>query len=123
VNCGTRGVPDTVAPFRAWRGSRDLVAQSPKFHASAVALIVRLHAKSLAHSLVEKMWSKLLRREISKSLPVNPEHSSSVELAMIGNGERLLAAVGKHSSQFHVATTLRDKFKTERGEDFHHICA
>jgi len=39
VNCGTRGVPDTVAPFRAWRGSRDLVAQSPKFHASAVALI------------------------------------------------------------------------------------
>src|SRR6266436_5644833 len=37
VNCGTRGVPDTVAPFRAWRGSRDLVAQSPKFHASAVA--------------------------------------------------------------------------------------
>jgi hypothetical protein len=42
VNCGTRGVPDTVAPFRAWRGSRDLVAQSPKFHASAVALITRL---------------------------------------------------------------------------------
>src|ERR1700682_5358532 len=38
VNCGTRGVPDNVAPFRAWRGSRDLVAQSPKFHASAVAL-------------------------------------------------------------------------------------
>ncbi len=38
MNCGTRGVPDTVAPFRAWRGSRDLVAQSPKFHASAVAL-------------------------------------------------------------------------------------
>jgi hypothetical protein len=36
VICGTRGVPDTVAPFRAWRGSRDLVAQSPKFHASAV---------------------------------------------------------------------------------------
>jgi hypothetical protein len=42
VNCGTRGVPDTVAPFRAWRGSRDLVAQSPKFHASAAALITRL---------------------------------------------------------------------------------
>src|SRR5437870_356809 len=34
---GTRGVPGTVAPFRAWRGSRDLVAQSPKFHAPAVA--------------------------------------------------------------------------------------
>ena len=34
--CGTRGNPDTVAPFRAWRGSRDLVAQSPKFHAPAV---------------------------------------------------------------------------------------
>src|SRR5215831_5782393 len=36
VVCGTRGLPVTVAPFRAWRGSRDLVAQSPKFHASAV---------------------------------------------------------------------------------------
>jgi hypothetical protein len=37
VICGTRGDPDTVAPFRAWRGSRDLVAQSPKFHAPAAA--------------------------------------------------------------------------------------
>src|ERR1700730_12531206 len=37
VVCGTQDVPDTVAPFRAWRGSRDLVAQSPKFHAPAVA--------------------------------------------------------------------------------------
>src|SRR5579885_512678 len=34
---GARGVPGTVAPFRAWRGSRDLVAQSPKFHAPAAA--------------------------------------------------------------------------------------
>jgi hypothetical protein len=55
VNCGTRGVPDTVAPFRAWRGSRDLVAQSPKFHASAVALSMRLQAKSLTHSIVENV--------------------------------------------------------------------
>ena len=46
--CGTRGVPGTVAPFRAWRGSRDLVAQSPKFHASAVANFKRLLNKSLA---------------------------------------------------------------------------
>src|SRR5580704_11278694 len=37
VICGTRGDPDTVAPFRAWRGSRDLVAQSPKLHERAVA--------------------------------------------------------------------------------------
>jgi len=37
VICGTRGFPGTVAPFRAWRGSRDLVAQSPKLHAPAVA--------------------------------------------------------------------------------------
>jgi hypothetical protein len=42
VICGTRGNPDTVAPFRAWRGSRDLVAQSPKFHAPAAALIAPL---------------------------------------------------------------------------------
>jgi len=40
---GTRGFPGTVAPFRAWRGSRDLVAQSPKFHAPAVARFARLH--------------------------------------------------------------------------------
>src|ERR1700732_1244099 len=33
---GTLGLPGTVAPFRAWRGSRDLVARSPKFHDSAV---------------------------------------------------------------------------------------
>ncbi len=39
--CGTRGDPGTVAPFRAWRVSRDLVAQSPKFHALALALISR----------------------------------------------------------------------------------
>ncbi len=39
--CGTRGDPGTVAPFRAWRGSRDLVAQSPKFHAPALAFISR----------------------------------------------------------------------------------
>jgi hypothetical protein len=38
VTCGTQGVPDTVAPFRAWRGSRDLVAQSPKLHVMAVAV-------------------------------------------------------------------------------------
>src|SRR5437867_2201429 len=41
VVCGTRGDPGTVAPFRAWRGSRDLVAQSPKFHAPALAQISR----------------------------------------------------------------------------------
>ena len=46
--CGTRGVPGTVAPFRAWRGSRDLVAQSPKFHVSTVAKFLRLLNKSLA---------------------------------------------------------------------------
>ena len=48
VICGTRGVPDTVAPFRAWRGSRDLVAQSPKFHAPAAALVRATARKSLA---------------------------------------------------------------------------
>ena len=50
VICGTRGIPGTVAPFRAWRGSRDLVAQSPKFHAPADALIsrVRVEKSSIA---------------------------------------------------------------------------
>ncbi len=49
--CGTRGVPGTVAPFRAWRGSRDLVAQSPKFHAPALASIPASAEKSLAQRL------------------------------------------------------------------------
>ena len=47
VICGTRGDPDTVAPFRAWRGSRDLVAQSPKLHERAVAKIVSANAGSV----------------------------------------------------------------------------
>jgi hypothetical protein len=33
---GTRSWPATVAPFRAWRGLRGIVAQSPKFHRSPV---------------------------------------------------------------------------------------
>src|SRR5262249_30979149 len=51
VVCGTRGVPGTVAPFRAWRGSRDLVAQSPKLHAPAVARRTQLPAEILAHRI------------------------------------------------------------------------
>src|SRR5437667_5716688 len=47
---GTRGIPGTVAPFRAWRGSRDLVAQSPKFHAPAVARVRASAEKILTHS-------------------------------------------------------------------------
>src|ERR1700751_2450966 len=50
VICGTRGIPGTVAPFRAWRGSRDLVAQSPKFHAPAVARVRASAEKILTHS-------------------------------------------------------------------------
>ena len=123
MNCGTRGVPDTVAPFRAWRGSRDLVAQSPKFHASAVALNARMQYKSLAHSIVEKMRSKYLGREIPKSLPIDPKDGSSVQFAMIGHGERLFSAAGKDSSQFDMASTLRCNCKPKRSEDFHHVSA
>src|SRR5258705_4772191 len=54
VNCGTRGVPDTVAAFRAWRGSRDLVAQSPKFNASAVAI-----SCDCEFSLAQRCWGRL----------------------------------------------------------------
>jgi hypothetical protein len=45
---GTLGFPGTVAPFRAWRGSRDLVARSPKFHVLAVAQCSTAR-KSLTH--------------------------------------------------------------------------
>jgi len=43
---GTLGLPGTVAPFRAWRGSRDLVARSPKFHVSAVVEVRDCKQKS-----------------------------------------------------------------------------
>jgi len=66
VICGTRGVPGTVAPFRAWRGSRDLVAQSPKFHAPAVALdfmelLARLQKKILAQRCEREQRRKRLK--------------------------------------------------------------
>ena len=53
--CGAQGNPGTVAPFRAWRGSRDLVAQSPKLHSPAAARFTKdkavLREKSLARAL------------------------------------------------------------------------
>jgi hypothetical protein len=76
VICGTRGIPGTVAPFRAWRGSRDLVAQSPKFHAPAVApRSAQLQTKSLAQRRErEQSRSKFsgLAEIKSISLPVQP---------------------------------------------------
>src|SRR3989442_5743097 len=62
---GTRGIPGTVAPFRAWRGSRDLVAQSPKFHAPAAA-----HCAAAKSSLAQRLEtdtyaSPLNRRRVS----------------------------------------------------------
>src|SRR5713101_6003269 len=69
VICGTRGVPGTVAPFRAWRGSRDLVAQSPKFHAPARASIFRE-----------------CREKSSTALPAQPERAalaSSISFVLI----------------------------------------
>jgi hypothetical protein len=41
------------------------------------------------------MWSKHFSCEIAKSLPINTKHSSAVQFAMIGHGERLSGAVGK----------------------------
>jgi len=59
---GTLGFPGTVAPFRAWRGSRDLVAQSPKFHVSAV-----VHCLTATKSLTYRSEALQFR-----SLPRNP---------------------------------------------------
>src|SRR5579871_3270209 len=77
VICGTRGVPGTVAPFRAWRGSRDLVAQSPKFHAPAVAphflqRCAQLQSQSLTHGREREqsrhLFSVCARRNFRKIL-------------------------------------------------------
>src|SRR5882757_5115831 len=56
---GTRSYPGTVAPFRAWRGSRDFVAQSPKFHASTVAPANCGCGGSLAQRRVRKKKTEL----------------------------------------------------------------
>jgi hypothetical protein len=60
---GTRGVPGTVAPFRAWRGSRDLVAQSPKFHApvvprcgTAASSLARRFARGTCHAVGDLLY-------------------------------------------------------------------
>ena len=76
--CGTRGDPGTVAPFRAWRGSRDLVAQSPKFHAPARASI-----------------SRECREKSSTALPAQPERAVlafSISLALIPSSARKFCA-------------------------------
>ena len=73
MTCGTRGIPGTVAPFRAWRGSRDLVAQSPKFHAPADALSRASASKSLAQgfecSQNGRLFSIVLRWRIVFGFP------------------------------------------------------
>src|SRR5580698_6524182 len=67
VICGTRGNPDTVAPFRAWRGSRDLVAQSPKFHAPAAAHFRAAAGLSLAHRSLSRATPGLsMRRDTTR---------------------------------------------------------
>src|SRR5215470_964326 len=68
VICGTRGIPGTVAPFRAWRGSRDLVAQSPKFHAPAHAHSSAPAEKILTHSSTSVA--------LGESLPVRQANAS-----------------------------------------------
>jgi hypothetical protein len=90
VICGTRGDPGTVAPFRAWRGSRDLVAQSPKFHAPAVApcfkrLFARLQSKSLTQRC-ERQQS---------ALPLNSYQT--LLFYLIGSGAQILRPVSTRS--------------------------
>jgi hypothetical protein len=81
VICGARGDPGTVAPFRAWRGSRDLVAQSPKFHAPAVAHNATAN-RSLTHSIAEEMQRQLLGSALSLEWDEFPYASAVVLLSM-----------------------------------------
>jgi len=91
VICGTQGVPDTVAPFRAWRGSRDLIAQSPKLHALAVATKLQRFApelrdcnSSLTHTTRHSFNSAVPEVSAAKSLPAVPllwKHSQNISIA------------------------------------------
>src|ERR1700686_3180533 len=72
---GTRGVPDTVAPFRAWRGWRDLVAQSPKFHAPAVA---QLSPDCSAQSSTQKLPQFQLRFAIAVRFPSETDRQAAL---------------------------------------------
>ena len=89
--CGARGDPGTVAPFRAWRGSRDLVAQSPKFHAPAVAHHATAN-RSLTYSIAEEMGRQLFGGNIPQRLFVNRRECTAIEFAMIGYSYRLMRA-------------------------------
>jgi hypothetical protein len=65
---GTLGLPGTVAPFRAWRGSRDLVARSPKFHDLAVnhsRLQIKLSIPLKAPPISASALSSWIARSIS----------------------------------------------------------
>jgi hypothetical protein len=70
---GTRNWPVTVAPFRAWRGSRGIVAQSPKFHRSSVAR-KNFHAQLLRQSSIAN------RRTEANALPLAKSSASAAEL-------------------------------------------
>ena len=60
---GTRAGPVTVAPFRAWRGSRGIVAQSPKFHRSAVSAEKIPPLQTARRSLAQRFKQKKFRRQ------------------------------------------------------------
>ncbi len=81
--CGTRGDPGTVAPFRAWRGSRDLVAQSPKFHAPALSLI-----------------SCEYREKSSTAFTAQPEHAASASYNLFA---LILASVRDSRAQVKIS--------------------
>ena len=90
--CGTRGNPDTVAPFRAWRGSRDLVARARSSTLSAARALRAAAKKSLAHSVGVEMWAQTFSRNVAKRLSINSYQSSAIQFAVeIRNGECLPA--------------------------------
>src|SRR5260370_42221996 len=62
--------------------------------------------KSLAHSIAEELWSKLLFRYVSQSLSINSTHRAAIQLTMIGNRKCLSRSVREDSTQFNVASPL-----------------
>ena len=98
VICGTQGVPDTVAPFRAWRGSRDLIAQSPKLHALAVTNNFQRLAPD--HRDCNSSLTHTTPRRFNTAVPSMPAAASPPALTLLWKHSQII------SIAFHVCCTL-----------------
>ena len=64
-----------------------------------------------------KKWSQLLFRNISEGLPQNSSQGTFIQLFMPGDSQGLFRSIRQNSSQFGMASPLRNNFKAKLGKD------